>query len=107
MSTTASRDVIIQTPDLEPARAFYEGVLGFDRFMDEPHILGFEAGGLRLFVEKREPRGPVLDFLVDDLEAAKARLLAAGCRLVEEDASIPRIYLTDPFGLSFNLDRKR
>jgi catechol 2,3-dioxygenase-like lactoylglutathione lyase family enzyme len=107
MPTAASRDVIIQTPDLAAARAFYEGVLGLAVFMEEPHMLGFEAGGLRLFVEKREPFGPVLDFLVDDLAAAKARLLAAGCRLVEEDPSIPRVYLTDPFGLSFNIDRRQ
>jgi hypothetical protein len=106
MPTVASRDVIIQTPDLVPARAFHEGVLGLALFMNEPNMLGFEAGGLRLFVERREARGPVLDFLVDNLATAKGEILAAGCRLVEEDASIPRIYLTDPFGLSFNLDKR-
>jgi catechol 2,3-dioxygenase-like lactoylglutathione lyase family enzyme len=107
MPTAATRDVIIQTPDLAAARAFYAEVLGLTLFMDEPNILGFEAGGLRLFVEKREAFGPVLEFLVDDLAAAKAQLLAAGCGLVEEDSAIPRLYLTDPFGLTFNVGNKR
>jgi len=106
MPTAATRDVLIQAPDLAAARAFYEGVLGLALFMDEPNILGFEAGGLRLFVEKRPAFGPVLEFLVDDLAAAKTRLLAAGCRLVEEDAAIPRLYLNDPFGLTFNVGER-
>jgi predicted enzyme related to lactoylglutathione lyase len=49
----------------------------------------------------------VLDFLVDDVQATKARLVAAGCRLDQEDASVPRVYLTDPFGLTFNLGSKQ
>jgi catechol 2,3-dioxygenase-like lactoylglutathione lyase family enzyme len=102
----SSRDVIIKAPDLAAARAFYEGVLGFDLFMDEPGMLGLETGALRLFVEKAPASGPVLDFLVDDIEAAKAALLAAGCAIVEEDPSVPRVYVRDPFGLTFNLGRR-
>jgi predicted enzyme related to lactoylglutathione lyase len=67
-------------------------------------MLGFETGALRLFVERGPAHGPVLDFRVDDREAAKTRLVAAGCRIVEEDPSVPRCYLTDPFGLTFNIE---
>jgi len=106
MPTTASRDVLIQATDLAAARAFYEGVLGLPVFMDEPHMIGLEAGGIRLFVDKGPAFGPVLDFHVDDLKAAKAGLIAAGCRLDQEDPSIPRCYLTDPFGLTFNIEQR-
>ena len=41
---TATRDVLIQAPDLAAARTYYEGVLGLAVFMTEPDILGFEAG---------------------------------------------------------------
>jgi catechol 2,3-dioxygenase-like lactoylglutathione lyase family enzyme len=102
----STRDIIIQTPDLAAARAFYEGVLGLPVFMDQPHMIGLETGGLRLFVEEAPAFGPVLEFLVDDLAATKARLLAAGCRLDQEDPSIPRCYFTDPFGLSFNIGER-
>ena len=102
----ATRDIIIQVEDLAAARAFYEEVLGFVVFMDRPHMVGLETGALRLFVEKAAPFGPVLDFLVEDVQASKARLTAAGCRLDQEDASVPRVYLTDPFGLTFNLGKR-
>jgi catechol 2,3-dioxygenase-like lactoylglutathione lyase family enzyme len=106
MKAQSSRDVIIQTPDLNAARAFYEGELGFTVFMDEPHMIGLETGALRLFVEKASAFRPVLDFRVDDVQATKGRLMAAGCRLDQEDASVPRVYLTDPFGLTFNLGKR-
>jgi hypothetical protein len=48
----------------------------------------------------------VLDFLVHDVQATKAALVAAGCTIVEENPSIPRCYLRDPFGLLFNLGRR-
>ena len=79
--------------------------MGFHLIMDEPGMLGLETGALRLYVEKAPASGPVLDFLVGDIEAAKARLLAAGCRIVEENPSVPRCYVRDPFGLTFNLGR--
>lgn len=106
MNARSSRDIIIQTPDLDAARAFYEGDLGFAVFMDEPHMIGLETGALRLFVEKAPAFRPVLDFLVDDVQATKGRLMAAGCRLDQEDASVQRVYLTDPFGLTFNLGKR-
>jgi hypothetical protein len=37
------------------------------------------------------------------VQAAKARLIASGCMLVEEDPAVPRCYLRDPFGVVFNL----
>jgi hypothetical protein len=68
-------------------------------------MLRVETGAIRLFIEKGEPHGPVFDFLVRDVQAAKKDLLAAGCIVVEEDSTVPRCYLRDPFGLVFNLGR--
>ncbi len=102
-SFRASRDVIIRTRQFEAATRFYEGVLGLKVAMRNSSLVGFEAGALRLYVEHGPEHGPVFDFLVRDLPAAKAALLAAGCSLVEEDASVPRCYLRDPFGLTFNI----
>jgi len=106
VTAESSRDIIIQVEDLAAARAFYEGVMGFVVFMDQPHMIGLETGALRLFVERAAAFGPVLDFLVEDVQASKARLMAAGCRLDQEDASVPRVYLTDQFGLTFNLGKR-
>jgi len=99
----ASRDILLQTERIEEAAAFYERHFGLTRFMDEPHMIGLEAGGLRLFLDRAPAYGPVLEFFVDDLEAAKAALVAEGARIDEENPAIPRCYVTDPFGLTYNL----
>jgi hypothetical protein len=80
-------------------------VLGLRVAAETDTIFRVDAGAIRLFVEHGDPHGPVFDFLVPDVQSAKNELLAAGCALVEEDASIPRCYLRDPYGLVFNLGR--
>jgi catechol 2,3-dioxygenase-like lactoylglutathione lyase family enzyme len=99
----ASRDVIIRTKDWAAATAFYADSLGLEIVHRGENIVGFETGSFRLYVEKGEPHGPVFEFLVSDVQAAKARLLAAGCTLLEENPDIPRCYLRDPFGVSYNI----
>jgi catechol 2,3-dioxygenase-like lactoylglutathione lyase family enzyme len=108
----ASRDVIIRAENFQEANRFYESILGLPRFHDGESLTGFETGTFRLYVENggKYPRdaanhGPVFDFLVSDIQAAKSALLAAGCALLEEDASVPRCYFRDPFGLVFNIEQ--
>lgn len=88
---------------MSEARQFYASILGFDVVDESKSMLRVETGAIRLFVEQGPPHGPVFDFLVPDVQAARDRLLAAGCTLIEEDPSVPRCYLKDPFGLVFNL----
>jgi catechol 2,3-dioxygenase-like lactoylglutathione lyase family enzyme len=101
----SSRDVIIQVRSLDEAARFYEGVLGLVASSRSPTLVVFETGSFTLYVQEGVLDGPVFDLLVDDPQVTKAELLAAGCVLVEEDASVPRIYLRDPHGLVFNLGR--
>jgi predicted enzyme related to lactoylglutathione lyase len=99
----ATRDVIIRTDAWHDAITFYESVLRFPVFHRSTNLVGFEMGAFRLYVENGRHHGPVFEFLVTDVESTKQQLLAAGCVLQEEDASIPRCYLRDPVGLVFNL----
>jgi predicted enzyme related to lactoylglutathione lyase len=78
-------------------------VLGLPVAYQTTSMVGFETGAFRLYVEKGEPHAPVFEFLVPDVEAAKQRLVGAGCTVVEEDPSVPRCYIRDPFGMTFNL----
>ena len=102
----STRDVIIRTPDAKAAADFYQRVLGLAVTQRVGDIVGFETGTLQLFVEQGEALPAVLDFLVQDIQATKARLVAAGCVVVEENPNIPRCYLRDPFGLTFNLGKR-
>jgi predicted enzyme related to lactoylglutathione lyase len=104
-SFRASRDVIIRTEAFDAAARFYESVLGLKKFLDGESLAGFETGAFRLYVERGLAHGPVFDFLVPDLQAAKAALLAAGCAVIEEDPALPRCYIRDPHGLTFNIEQ--
>ena len=101
----ASRDVIIRTENFAAAARFYESVLGLKRFLDGEALAGFEAGAFRLYVEHGPAHGPVFDFLVSDMQAAKSALLSAGCAVIEEDPAVPRCYIRDPYGLVFNIEQ--
>ncbi len=103
----STRDLIVRAANLASARALYGGVMGLALVSERDALLCFEAGASRLYVEPGGGGGGVAEFLVADLEAAKTDLVAAGWALVEEDASIPRLYLRDPFGFVFNLGRRR
>jgi catechol 2,3-dioxygenase-like lactoylglutathione lyase family enzyme len=102
----SSRDVIVRTPDVKAAVEFYQHVLGLAVTQRAGDVVGFETGALQLFVEQGDALPVVLDFLVEDVQATKAVLVAAGCVIVEENPSIPRCYVRDPFGLMFNLGER-
>jgi predicted enzyme related to lactoylglutathione lyase len=102
-SFKSTRDIILRTEKWSEVIAFYGSVLGLPMVHKEATMLGFESGSFRLYVERGKEHGPVFEFLVVDVEAAKRQLLDAGCTIVEEDPSVPRCYVKDPFGLVFNV----
>jgi len=99
----STRDVIIRTESWAEATKFYKSVLGLPVTMRSKTMMGFETGEFCLYVEKGKGHGPVFEFLVPDVQAAKRKLLAAGCTVVEENAALPRCYLRDPYGVVFNI----
>jgi catechol 2,3-dioxygenase-like lactoylglutathione lyase family enzyme len=103
----SSRDVIIRTDKWVEATRFYESVLGLPVVYRSDTMMGFETGAFCLYVEKGEEHGPVFEFLVPDVEAVKKALLAAGCSVQEENRSVPRCYIRDPFGVVFNIGQAR
>jgi predicted enzyme related to lactoylglutathione lyase len=104
-SFRSTRDVILRTEAIGEATRFYETVLGLPVTLRRDGMVGFETGAFQLFVEEGAPHAPVFDLRVPDVAAARARLVAAGCTVVEEDPTVPRCYLRDPYGLVFNLDQ--
>ena len=100
---TSSRDVLIQNDAFGDAAKFYESVLGLPVSHRSDTMIGFETGSFCLYVEKGPSYGPVFEFYVSDLQATKKKLIAAGCVVENEDPSVPRCYVRDPFGLIFNL----
>ena len=97
------RDVICRAIDLGAVKAYYAGELGFPIVLDTDSMVGFDTGAVTLYYERGETDAPVFEFFVDNVDRAKGRLTTAGCVIVEEDASVPRVYLRDRFGLIFNI----
>jgi catechol 2,3-dioxygenase-like lactoylglutathione lyase family enzyme len=103
----SSREVIIRTDAWDEATHFYTSILGLPITYRSKAMLGFETGAFCLYVEKGAKHGPVFEFLVPDVDAAKVRLTAAGCTVEEEDPSLPRCYIRDPYGVVFNIGQAR
>jgi len=103
VTNRTSRDVVVRTEAWAKAIHFYGSVLGLPVSHRSDTLMGFETGAFCLYVEKGESHGPVFEFLVPDVQALKQRLVADGCVVLEEDASVPRCYIRDPYGLVFNI----
>ena len=99
----SSRDVIIQTPRFEDSVRFYEEVLGLAVVHRSERLVGFETGSFVLYVEPGQAYGPVFEFFVANVGETARQLVAHGCRIEQDDPAIPRCYVRDPNGLTFNL----
>lgn len=103
MQARATKDILLQTPHLEEAMAFYRDVLGLRVFLNTPDLVGLDAGSFSLYLDRAGSLGPVLEFLVADVTEARRELLNKGCTVIADDSSIPRLYLRDPFGMVYNI----
>jgi catechol 2,3-dioxygenase-like lactoylglutathione lyase family enzyme len=102
MANSFGADIIIQTPDPKAAATFYVDLLGFEVTAEEP-MIGLRGDNINLFIEQGPDHGPVLEVRVDDVAEAKLNLLRSGCELVKDEPEVPRCYVKDPFGLTYNL----
>ena len=99
----SSRDVIVRTGKFKEATKFYKSTLGLPVTLKSKTLMGFETGSFCLYVEEGKAHGPVFEFLVPNLKAAKKKLVAAGCVILEENPEVPRCYVRDPYGMIFNI----
>ncbi len=98
------RTVVYPAPDLDAAKVWWTGLLGFEPYFDEPFYVGFQVAGYELALD---PSGSVADgpatyWGVGDCDAALAWLLAAGAterRAVTDVGGAIRVAtVTDPSG---------
>lgn len=83
MSATI-QSLVIPVSDVEAAKAIYTALLG-DPHTDTPYYVGYNVGGFEVALSPGDVSGgPVAYADVEDLEAARDTLLAAGAS--ERDA---------------------
>lgn len=94
----SNTEIAINVTDLDAARRFYGEVMGFTLRHDCEKCLEFDAGALRLYVNRKESHGgamvPSMD--VTDVAEARERLVAAGCTILTEGKD--GFWFRDPFG---------
>ncbi len=99
-----SPNVAVRTQNLADAVAFYTDVLGFQNRSQDPELADIDAKPINLFIiEDDEFRGPVMELFVDDLEQAREKLVANGCKVLRWRGKGQDCYIKDPFGVIFNL----
>ena len=104
MANKFGTDILIQAPDPKAAAAaFYVEQLGFKITGVDHNMVSLHGKNINLFIEEGPALGSVLEVTVDNVEAAKKRLVASGCEIVKDEPEFPRCYVKDPFGLIYNL----
>jgi len=83
--STRVHQIAQHADDLGRAVAFYRDTLGlpFVATFDPPGLAFFDLGNVRLLLE-RGPSSALLYLEVPDIQAARARLVAAGVEFVDE-----------------------
>ncbi|HLN06435.1 MAG TPA: VOC family protein [Acidimicrobiales bacterium] len=74
------RTVIYPSPDLDAAKAWWSGFLGFEPYFDEPFYVGYNVGGyeLGLLPDANVSDGALTYWGVSDVAAAVAVAIAEG-----------------------------
>lgn len=104
---SSSQDVIMQTPKFAESIQFYEQALGLPVVHRSERLVGFETGSFCLYIEPGEAHGPVFEFFVDDVAETARQLVTAGCTIEQDDPNVPRCYVRDLTGFTFNLRQSR
>ena len=103
----------VEAVDLQPARGFYQDLLGLELVMDHGWIITFAADGAvrpQISIASEGGSGtavPDLSIEVDDVDAVLQRARSAGHEIlygpVTEPWGVRRFFVRDPFGKLVNI----
>lgn len=99
-----SNYIAYQVRNYEKAVEFYKTVMGFELIKYTDAESKFKAGNTYFFVEKKEEGGVAVffEFVVDDINAAKEKLLSEGCKITSTYSQKSHMF-SDPYGMNFHV----
>jgi len=104
MKARLSNHINLPTDRFKEAEQFYERVLGLQKGSENANYGHVTSGDRHLYFDSdTSTAGPILEFVVADLEAAKRELIEAGCTILRWDGIGKPNYVKDPFGFVFNV----
>ncbi len=107
MKFKLTNNVAFETKDRKNAEAFYEKVMGMTVIKRESGFTEFSNESIKFNVaDLNKCPGLMLDFVVDDQEAAVSYLKEKGCQVVTWKGKGQDCFMKDPFGLVFNIWQK-
>ena len=77
-----SNNVAVLAKDVDSARRFYSDVLQMTITSDSSTGIEFRNDDSHFYVMQNENRATVLEFFVNDLEAARDHLVQNGCKVI-------------------------
>lgn len=96
-----STNIAVHSVNWKKSQGFYEKIMGLKVIEKETH-LKVQNGPISMFIQENPGvDGIVLEYYVDDVEAARILLEANGCSIIKWEGK--DCYMRDPFGLTFNL----
>jgi hypothetical protein len=99
-----SGNVNFPTERWKEATEFYKTVFGLEEGNSTPTYSHLRSDGFHIYFDSdTSTPGPVFEFYVPDLEAAKNDLIANGCTIECWGGPGKPNYVRDPFGFVFNI----
>jgi catechol 2,3-dioxygenase-like lactoylglutathione lyase family enzyme len=101
-------EVVVYTQDMARATAFYKDTLGLEPTFESEHWTTFDTGACTLALHAGS-EAPDPTFLVDDLDAVRENLGAAGVDVTEIREPMPGLRVfdaRDPDGNRFSLESR-
>jgi predicted enzyme related to lactoylglutathione lyase len=101
------RTVIYKVDDLERAKEFYSGIVGFGPYFDQPFYVGFNVGGFELGLDPdtagvEKGNSEIAYWGVANINDAVEKFKSAGAELVQDityvGEGIKVASFKDPFG---------
>ena len=98
-----STNIALHSKRWKASSTFYDNVMGFVVNEEETH-LEIQNGPIFMYVQENfGVKGIVMEYYVDDVEAAREYLEENGCSVIKWEGKGKDCYMRDLFGLTFNL----
>ena len=98
-----STNIAIHSKKWKNSSDFYEHVMRLPVKENETH-LEVQNGPICMFIQENPGIDcVVMEYFVDDVEAARQYLESNGCKVIKWEGKGKDCYMRDPYGLTFNL----